>query len=675
MLLLSSMSGISQVMWSGYRQRSTAVLGLDQCRRTMVVLDASIFHRGDTILLHQTTSSDDQYVGLCEYSVVDTVIGSVVYLETTRVNSYDTRSGLQAVRVLSAKTATINDTLRTMPWNGMWGGIIAIDCKDTLVVNGVVSVDACGGRGGRVGINTLDTAVVMDSINFTDIRCHGEGPGAARSGWARNAGGGGGALAGSGGQGGDQTTAYGQLPRGGRGGSSVEDTSSSTRIFIGSGGGSGHQNDFHGTRGGHGGGIIIISAPILILGQRSSFSARGGSAHNAYEDGAGGGGSGGSIILDVDSASGRSSVLVTGGNGGNTSGVLFHYGPGGGGGGGVSSFRSRRVATSFTESVGGGAGGTSTCDVLSESIAFGAQAGMNGAATSARVIPTGRRRTQRISLQARDTLVNEGTSTIVTATGGVRYRWLDNIDSVSSSGDSAVTGPIFQPTWCAVEITTEDGCIVVDSILISPRISALPKLIVQADNAHAAPGDTVDLYIRIKTEPINQRTVNGVVFVSMRATTLIPIRRSRRINDTVISMEFPFTLNARAGTTYRRSSARVALGDSSQIILRIDSVQLDTTARELVLEHGRFTLDGLCDEQGRVRLLGPFEPQYSVRGRQIFAEVDELILTDLLGKTISHDGVRTGSQLSTFVPDDVHGLIYLTLVKNGRRRTVGIMIE
>ncbi|MBP6509362.1 MAG: hypothetical protein KA339_02305 [Candidatus Kapabacteria bacterium] len=673
--LLSTLNCTSQMMWTGYQQRSSAVIELDQCRRTMVVLDASIFHRGDKILLHQTTSNDSRFVGLCEYSVVDTVIGSVVYLETSRVHTYDARGGLQAVRILTAKTAMITDTLRTMPWNGMWGGVIALECKDTLIVDGVVNADACGGRGGRVGINTLDTAALMDSININDNRCSGEGPGAARGGWSRNAGGGGGALAGAGGKGGDQTSAYGQLPRGGSGGSSVEDTSSSTRIFIGSGGGSGHQNDFHGTRGGHGGGIILISAPILILGQRSSFTAQGGTAQNAYEDGAGGGGSGGTIILDVDSAVGRSSVVVSGGNGGSTSGVLFHYGPGGGGGGGVSAFRSRRVAMSFTESFVGGAGGTSTCDVLSERIAFGAQAGVDGASTSARSIPTGRRRTQRVAMQARDTLVTEGTSTIITATGGVSYRWIDNVDSVSSNGNSAQTRPIYQPTWCTVEITTEDGCIVVDSILISPRVSALPKLIVQADNAHGAPGDTIDLYVRIRSEPINQRTVNGIVHVSMRATTLIPVRRSMRINDTVISMEFPFTLNARAGTTYRRSSARVALGDSSQIILRIDSVQLDTTTRDLVLEHGRFTLDGLCDEQGRVRLLGPFEPQYSVSGRQIFAEVDEMILTDLLGKTIPHDGVRTGSQLSTSVPEDMHGLIYLTLIKNGRRRTMGIMIE
>lgn len=674
-VLLHSIDITAQVVWTGYEQRSTAVVHVDPCRRTLVVYDASIFKRGDRVLLHQTTSTDRRYVGLCEYSIVDTVIGSVVFLGTTRVHTYDMRGGLQAVRVLTARAATISDTLRTMPWNGMWGGVIAIESEDSLIVDGVVSVDACGGRGGRVGLNTLDTAVYVDSMVLGDARINGEGPGAAHGGSARNAGGGGGALAGSGGSGGDQTSAYGRLPRGGIGGTSVEDTSSATRVFIGSGGGSGHQNDFQGTSGGRGGGIVIIHAPMIVLGQRSAFTAKGESARIAYEDGAGGGGSGGSIIIDADSVIGHSSIAVHGGNGGNTRGTLFHYGPGGGGGGGVSAFSSRRVATSFTEVLNGGVGGTSTCDLLTEQSTFGAQNGMDGTTTSARTIPTGGRRIGRVAVHARDTTVQEGTSTIITATGGINYRWLDNVDSTSSRGDTAFTQAIYEPTWITVEIRTEDGCVILDSVLISPRLSALPKLIVQADNAHGAPSDTVDLYIRIRSEPVNQRTVNGVVHVSMRATTLIPIRRSRRLNDTMISMEFPFTLNARAGTTYRRSSARVALGDSSQIILQIDSVQLDTTTRDLILEHGRFTLDGLCDEQGRVRLLGSFEPVYSVRGRQVFADVDDMIVTDVLGKIIAHDGVRTGSQLSVSLPDDVHGLIYLTMIKAGRRRTVGIMIE
>lgn len=675
-MLLFAVNSFAQTIWTGYKQRSTAVVDLDECRRTISVLDASIFRHGDKVLLHQTTSSNDRSTGLCEFSYVDTVIGSVVHLTTTRMHTYDVLHGLQVVKVLVAGSAMVIDTLRTLPWNGLYGGIIAIECSDSLIVRGVISVDASGGRGGRVSVNTRDTTPVLDSINPNNDRSTGEGPGAAHGGSARNAGGGGGALAGSGGMGGDQTSAFERLAMGGRGGATVEDTSTSPRIFLGSGGGGGHQNDFHGTRGGHGGGIIIVTTPRLILGQNSAFTANGESANNAYEDGSGGGGSGGSIYIVTDSVDGRSRTSARGGKGGSTHGTLFHYGPGGGGGGGISAFQSRRVASSFVEVVSGGLSGTSICDVLADTSTYGATNGTDGASTSARGIPVGNTRSERVVVVAQDTMVPEGNSTVVVAAGGRRYTWRGNIAPINALGDSARTGPIIEPTWCVVEVTTEDGCVVVDSVLIAPQVSALPKLIVHVDNAHGTPGDTVDLYLRVRAEPINQRTVSGTVWVSMRATTLLPLRNAVRLNDTVISMEFPFSLSARAGTTYRRASVRVALGDSAQILLRVERVEIDTTVRELVREHGKFTVDGLCDENERTRLVRMFAPDYSIRGRQITAEADGIVLTDVLGKRITHhDDVRTGSQLSTTVPNGVHGLVFLTLIKDGRQRTYGIMIE
>ncbi len=674
-VLLCALNGIAQTTWTGYQQRSTAVIDLDECRRTITVLDASIFRRGDKVLLHQTTCIDDRSTGLCEFSYIDTVIGPVVHLTTTRVHTYDVQHGLQVVKVLVAGSATIIDTLRTLPWNGMFGGIIALECLDSLIVQGVINADASGGRGGRVSVNTRDTTSTIDSSRPRNDRYNGEGPGAAFGGSARNSGGGGGALAGSGGNGGDQTSAFERLAIGGRGGAIVEDTSTATRIFIGSGGGGGHQNDFHGTRGGHGGGIIIVTSPKLILAKNSAFTSNGESAQNAYEDGSGGGGSGGSIYIISDSVVGRSSTSARGGVGGSTRGSLFHYGPGGGGGGGVSAFLSRRVASSFVEIVSGGMSGTSICDVLADTSTYGAVNGADGISTSARGIPIGNTRNARVALMAQDTIVKEGSSTVVVAVGGSRYTWRGNLTPINGTGDSARTGPITEPTWCVVEVTTEDGCIVIDSVLIAPHVSALPKLIVHVDNAHGYPGDTVDLYLRVRTEPVNQRTVRGTVWVTMRATTLLPLRNAVRLNDTVISMEFPFSLSARTGTTYRRASVRVALGDSAQILLRVEKVEIDTTVRELMREHGTFTVDGLCDESERTRLVRMFTPVYSIRGRQITAEVDGIVLTDVLGKTIFHDDVRTGSQLSTTVPIGVHGLVFLTLIKDGRQRTFGIIIE
>ena len=57
----------------------------------------------------------------------------------------------QVVRVPQYTTATTSSTLTAGAWNGSTGGVLALDTTSTLTLNGTVSVDGLGFRGG-VGI-------------------------------------------------------------------------------------------------------------------------------------------------------------------------------------------------------------------------------------------------------------------------------------------------------------------------------------------------------------------------------------------------------------------------------------------------------------------------------------------------------------------------------------------
>ncbi len=675
-LLVQILPCQTHVQWSGYASRSTAVIDVDSCRRTITVLDPTFFRSGDHLFLHQTVSSNRDIAGLCEWSIVDTVIGHVIYLTTSRIHQYDASRGLQAIQVLRAKSGVVVDTLHTSSWNGYHGGVIAIDCLDSLTLNGVIDVYGAGCRGGRASLNTLDTASSSDTnASLLPLPADGEGSGWARGGLARNAGGGGGALFGRGGRGGFQTSAYGIQDRGGSGGSAFLDTTNPSRVMIGSGGGSGHQNDFNGSSGGRGGGIIVVRAPLIMVGANARAILGGEHAQDSREDGAGGGGSGGTLVLLADSINGLLPIDISGGNGGSVRGMIYHYGPGGGGGGGIVAAQSQRLMLQTAISLGGGVGGYSMRVEPPDTSAYGALEGMQGGSISGAMIPTGQIRRDRISLRASDTLVDVGAKTILSARGGVSYRWRGDVRATTTVEDTVITGSIYQPTWFVVEITTSDACMLIDSVLVQPRVSALPKLTISVDDAMAAPGDTVDLYVRITSEPTNARTITGTVYVSMRSTTLIPVRSAVRTSDSTIQMSFPVRLNSRSGSSYRRASARAVLGDSLKIVLRIDSVRLDTTVRELRLIDGTFTLEGICVENGRPRLLTREASRFIIQGQTISAEADELLLFDLTGKRVLIETVRTGSMLSAIVPDLATGAFFMTLIKNGRSQTYGIVIE
>ena len=287
----------------------------------------------------------------------------------------------QVVRVPQYSNLVLTNDIKTPPFNGKAGGIIAFDVSGTMDFNGfVVDASARGFRGGYGPVGASGSNISSKYvIPSTDSRSVGKGEGIAGTprymwdgfnrvdnnteglpggsygkgapgnagggGNDHNSGGGGGGNGGSGGVGGngvDFERPDDTFPNGGRPGSvSYSGTSPDiSRLVMGGGGGGGDANDaLDGVKGGVGGGIIVINAGSIkgmgVIRSNGSNGAIGISGLNP--DGAGGGGAGGTIYVKVNIPDLNSKLVLEarGGNGGNTARDQNQYhGPGGGGGGG-----------------------------------------------------------------------------------------------------------------------------------------------------------------------------------------------------------------------------------------------------------------------------------------------------------------------------------------------------
>ncbi len=320
----------------------------------------------------------------------------------------------QVIRVPQYTSATLSSTLAAMPWNGATGGVLALDVASQLTLNGTVSVNGAGFRGGAGRLltgaaGTLATDYITGSATATN-GSKGEGiagtptfvanatltnltntgveglpngsyargaPGNAGGGGTdahptandQNTGGGGGGNGGAGGQGGFGWNTAGIV--GGYGGAAFP--SSTSALVLGGGGGAGTTNN--GTAdpananpaginssGAAGGGIVIIHAGSVT--GTGTITANGQTALDTANDGGGGGGAAGSVRVLVNSgALGGLTVNANGGAGGDTwlvkgpetSFPLDRHGPGGGGAGGAIF-----LSGAATSTAAGGAPGAST---------------------------------------------------------------------------------------------------------------------------------------------------------------------------------------------------------------------------------------------------------------------------------------------------------------------------
>ncbi|MEO6882973.1 MAG: gliding motility-associated C-terminal domain-containing protein [Bacteroidia bacterium] len=251
--------------------------------------------------------------------------------------------------------------------------------------------------------------------------------------------------------GGDQ-----RRPNGGLGGRPLD--YSTGRLFLGGGGGAGHQDNNFGGVGGYGGGMIYVLSYGQVLGGGQIISdgangqnAQGNPAFGSYagQDGAGGAGGGGTIIIQsTGTIAGGISVHADGGTGGNQviskSGTFFGSvkeaeGPGGGGGGGY-------IATTnaVTETVAGGANGTTNSPPLAQ---FPPNGATKGGAGIISVIST-------YAITADDTTICSGNTVTLTAkvTGtlpvGTSVAWF------TTTGTEITTGLNYTPSPALTVTTT-----------------------------------------------------------------------------------------------------------------------------------------------------------------------------------------------------------------------------
>nr|WP_294859888.1 PKD domain-containing protein [uncultured Fluviicola sp.] len=397
-LILSCLLNNLYAQISGVINQYTPVIDIS-CSYVNVT-DVSFLSVGDRVLIIQMKGSDintsntasfgsviDYYnCGRYEFATVSSIFGNAVSFQYQLLHMYEVTGSVQLIRVPQYTNITVTGTLTAQNWNGITGGVLAMEVSGTLTLNESISLNGKGFTGsfsstnpdggcgnyanyfypvasGYGALKGEGIAEVANNMNGGRGALANGGGGGNK----QNTGGGGGANGSRGGRGGDQAGFCGQQPIGGEGGVAMD--YSNGRLFMGGGGGSPDFNDWVGSPGGNGGGIVIIRAATIQSNNMfiESCGANVVANPNSIGDGAGGGGAGGTIALDVNSFSGQLILRVDGGDGGNIQTTYPScFGPGGGGGTGAIQFSGSvlpvNVTTSFVQGDAGiNLSGTSNC--------------------------------------------------------------------------------------------------------------------------------------------------------------------------------------------------------------------------------------------------------------------------------------------------------------------------
>ncbi len=397
-----------------------AVERVDPCNNSLTVDSTQPFSAGDTVVLMQmkgasieTTNGSGfgtitayNNAGRYEMNTIDRIAGNTVYLRFALLNNYDDAKGaLQLIRVPAFDHYRVTDTLTCLPWDGKKGGVLILNSRGKITLDGVIDVSEKGFRGGGTGAgfncnNVNSWAVTLGTggtkgEGITDYIPNQEAGGArlANGGggaYSANTGGGGGGNAGAGGNGGNQTNtcAVQTFSYAGEGYLYTEPY----RILMGGAGGGGQQDDGQPVAaGGNGGGIIILISDSLA-GNNGQLLANGASVTTLVRDeGGAGGGAGGSILLYVNGISGSLSVSANGGDGSSNDNQIYPsrcHGPGGGGGGGWIGYKNSVPLPPLPVSLNGGiAGRILNSNSVCYNTTHGAQDGQPGFETVNNQLP------------------------------------------------------------------------------------------------------------------------------------------------------------------------------------------------------------------------------------------------------------------------------------------------
>ncbi len=372
--------------------------------------------KGDLLMIIQvqgadvTTTDDATYGTITNYNntgnyelrSVFAVAGNTISLCQNLTNSYSQagRGRTQVIRIPRSTNITLaaGVSLTGQPWNGSTGGIVAIETSGDLVVNGKITADAIGFRGGVDDKNNSTSSGAAASLlyrttSITTAAGKGESiagnasdyntllDGAYGRGAIANGGGGGNGHNSGGGGGANAGLNNALTPWNGTGlkSSSViawkaawelEATGFSTNISVGGGRGgysyaSSNQDaltygpgntvwsgDFRRNNGGFGG------RPLNFHSNARVFMGGGGGAGDGNNNASGNGGAGGGIIylLVNNTISGSGTISANGQKGFDTESSNKDAAGGGGGGGSIIAEVSSGIS-GITLTANGGNGG------------------------------------------------------------------------------------------------------------------------------------------------------------------------------------------------------------------------------------------------------------------------------------------------------------------------------
>lgn len=269
------------------------------------------FAQGQQILIYQSQGSG---VGTWMRNSIQSYVAGTIALDTPLNAEYITGAQVLVLKQYTNATIDVGVTYSAKAWDGSTGGILAFLCSGTLTVNGSLSTNATGYRGGQ-GAPNNNRGYQGESYNAVGGGNNTSNNGGGGGGFNNNASGGAGSYftagtngSNSGGTGGTAGTTYGS-------------TDLNAGAFFGSGGGSG-DNHFGGTSsgaGGIGGGWgFYIATTLVNNGTISSNGQIGASRSSGPGDSAGGGGAGGSNFFKCQVFTNNGTVTATGGLGGPT---------------------------------------------------------------------------------------------------------------------------------------------------------------------------------------------------------------------------------------------------------------------------------------------------------------------------------------------------------------------
>ena len=514
---------------SGTINQYSKVISVSQRTNRLVVADASSFVQGDTVLLLQVggaiidTNRDQRYGTLTQYAtagqfernVIDSVVGSMIYLHRKLLYSYNAADRLQLIRMPSYTSARTVGELTCPAWNGETGGVLAFSVSDTLYLNADIRADGKGLSGGKWNaalqflgsgnatpsprqVATNDSSCCSssrgESISFTPYalgfaRASNGGGGGA----SEYHGGGGGAHVGCGGDGADAKWWWGNHDNG-IGGAELSYRTFVNRIFMGGGGGA--TEDLNPTSasgdGGNGGGIIIINAPVIVGDGTHVISSTGAQGILGRRSGSGGG-AGGAMLLVTEQFINVPKLIVTGGQGG-TSGpksTTFKQcgGPGGGGGGGAILLGALNPLNLNATDQRGGAAGTNnidTCELVN------AQEGCPGSVFyNATIAEDTTRFIYRPISVAAASPICEGDSTIITISSIGTPSVYSGTTKLCDKCVSLVVAPT-QTTTYTIVVDYNDGDF--DTSYVTVNVNPKPRLVIP-DPAPFCSGDSITVAV------------------------------------------------------------------------------------------------------------------------------------------------------------------------------------